>query len=73
MTTGRPPRPAEMTVLHRLLEKQQAIYRKDPAAALKLLAVGESPRNVTLDPEELAAWTMVASTLLNLDETVTKN
>ncbi len=39
---------------------------------MKLLAIGESKRNETLDPAELAAWTMVASTILNLDETVTK-
>ena len=36
------------------------------------LAVGESPRDEELDPAELAAWTMVASVILNLDETVTK-
>ena len=44
----------------------------DPDAAQKLLAVGEAPRNEKLDPAELAAWTMVASMILNLDETVTK-
>ena len=47
-------------------------YRRDGAAALKLLAVGESPRNERLDPGELAAWTMIANVILNLDETVTK-
>ena len=41
-------------------------------AALKLLSVGESPRDEKLDAAELAAWTMVASVILNLDETVTK-
>jgi hypothetical protein len=39
---------------------------------MKLLAVGESPRDEKLDAPELAAWTMVATTVLNLDETVTK-
>ena len=39
---------------------------------LKLLGIGESPRNEKLNPAELAAWTMVASTVLNLDETITK-
>ena len=42
-------------------------------AALKLLQVGESNRDERLDVPELAAWTMVASTILNLDEAVTKN
>ena len=45
---------------------------QDPNAAQELLAVGESPLNETLDPAELAAWTAVASAVLNLDETVTK-
>ena len=38
----------------------------------KLLAVGESKADAALDRAELAAWTMVASMMLNLDETVTK-
>jgi hypothetical protein len=48
-------------------------YRRDVDAATKLLAVGESPPNDRLDPAELAAWTIVATVILNLDETVTKN
>ena len=42
------------------------------ASAVKLLGVGESPRDRRLDPAELAAWTTVASVILNLDETITK-
>ena len=41
--------------------------------AEKLLKVGESLREAKLDTVELAAWTMVANVLLNLDETITKN
>jgi hypothetical protein len=47
-------------------------YRKDRAAALRPLTVGESPRDSRLDAAELAAWTTVASVILNLDETITK-
>ena len=43
------------------------------AAALKLLAVGESPRDPHLDTAELAAWTNVAGVILNLDEVLNKN
>ncbi|MGH9842622.1 MAG: hypothetical protein ACREEM_28090 [Blastocatellia bacterium] len=39
---------------------------------LALLRIGESARDATMDPAELAAWTMVASAILNLDETITK-
>jgi hypothetical protein len=38
-----------------------------------LITVGESPLDKELNPSELAAYTMVANLLLNLDETVNKN
>ncbi len=63
---------AEMGVLLGLYERQLAGYHANQKAALKLLGVGESPRNERLDAAELAAWTMVASAILNLDETITK-
>ena len=52
--------------------QQVARFRADEPTALKLLSVGESPRNEQLPPAELAAWSIVASVILNLDETVTK-
>jgi hypothetical protein len=73
LATGRPPKPAESKVLLSLRDQQLAVYRASPAAALKLLQVGESPHDEKFDAAELAAWTMVASAILNLDETVTKN
>jgi mono/diheme cytochrome c family protein len=73
LATARRPRAAERAVLQNLHDQQLATYRNDPKAALKLLSVGESQRNQALDPAELAAWSMVASTILNLDETVNKN
>ena len=51
----------------------RAKYRNDGAAAKKLLAVGESPRDATLDAAEVAAWAMVATAILNLDETLNRN
>ena len=47
-------------------------FGQNPQAATKLLGVGESARDKRLNPSELAAWTTVASVILNLDETVTK-
>ena len=32
----------------------------------------DSPNDATLPPEELAAWTIVASQIMNLDEALTK-
>ena len=49
-----------------------AHFKADPESAKKLLAVGESPCDPALNEIELAAWTTVASTILNLDETITK-
>ncbi len=52
--------------------KQVALYRRDKKSASELVRVGESPSNPKLNPSELAAWTVVASSILNLDETITK-
>lgn len=70
---ARKPAPAEMAALRKLLAAQRARYQAAPAAAEQLLAIGEYPRNPQLPPAEHAAWTMTASALLNLDETLTKN
>jgi hypothetical protein len=72
LATARRPSAAETAVLRRVYDGQLAAYRKDAAAARKLLSVGESPRRDNLDVAELAAWTAVASVILNLDETVTR-
>jgi hypothetical protein len=73
LATDRDPSAKELDVLHGLYEKEFAHYSKDKAAAEKLLAVGESKWNPKIDPAELAAFTLVTSTILNMDETITKN
>jgi hypothetical protein len=70
--TGRWPAAREVAVLRGLLAKQLAIYRRDNKAAAALLNVGESPPDPRLDVAEAAAWTVVASTILNLDETISR-
>ena len=65
------PRALEMTVLLDLLQRRREHYKKQPALAAKLIATGAS-KPANLEATELAAWTMVASTILNLDETITK-
>ncbi len=47
-------------------------YKAKPEAAAKYLSQGESPRDAELDASELAAYSTVASLILNLDETITK-
>jgi hypothetical protein len=72
LATARKPSGKEIDVLRKLLDGRLDAYRKDRQSALKLLSVGESPRDRRLDPAELAAWSTVASVILNLDETITK-
>jgi hypothetical protein len=69
---ARQPNAAEISVLKRVFDEQLAAYKAKPDQAKKLLTVGESSWNQQLDPTELAAWSIVASALLNLDETLTK-
>jgi len=72
LATARQPSANELAVLKQTFKDQWAFFRADAGAAAKLLKVGEAPRNEKLDAAELAAWTTVASVILNLDETVTK-
>ncbi len=69
---SRPPTERETAVVRKIYEEALVKYRKDVEAARKLLSVGEAARNEKLDTTELAAWTMAASVLLNLDEAVTR-
>ena len=59
-------------MLDRSLHYHLDRYQTDRKAAIAFLSEGDSPRNEKLDPSELAAYATVASMLLNLDETVTK-
>ncbi len=72
LVTGRRPKSEEVSVLRRVLEQQLTRYRSDAAAATKLLTVGESSRDERYDVTETAAWTIIATTILNLDEVVTR-
>jgi hypothetical protein len=72
LATARKPKAEELRVLRRVFDAQVVEYRSDMTKALRLLGVGEAQRDPKLDVAELAAWTVVASAILNLDETLTK-
>ena len=72
LATARKPSGDENGVLRTLLKTQRIWFQRDPKRATALLGVGESAPDKRLDPIEHAAWTTVASVILNLDETVTK-
>ena len=65
--------PAETEILDRLLQGHLAEYKSDPNAANDLLSVGAKPVSAEIEKTELAAWTSVARTILNLHETITRN
>ncbi len=72
LATGRLPKVAETELLLKLYRQELSSYRSNLSNAGRLLGVGESPSVGGLDPAELAAWTIVSSAILNLDETITK-
>jgi hypothetical protein len=70
--TSRSPRPDEIAVLKRLYQEELTDFKENPDQALKLLRTGESERDKTLNASELAACTVIASTVMNFDEFVVK-
>jgi cytochrome c553 len=62
----------ERQLLSQEAQRMSIHFRRDPQGARQLLEVGDSRPDPHLDPAELAAWTMVARTVLNMDETITK-
>ncbi len=68
----RPSAESQVTALRELFEKELANYKADPAAAAKLAASDTQPLPKDADAAELAAWTVVANVLLNLDGVLTK-
>jgi hypothetical protein len=69
---ARPLSEEEWPVVESSLTDLLAYYTANPEDALKLLAVGEKPRDESLDPSVHAAWTMLTNQLMNLDEVLNK-
>jgi len=70
---SRPPQDKELAVLTAALQRDRSRYAKDVSAARALVGVGEAPRSPNLAAPEHAAWTQIATRLLNLSETFTRN
>jgi hypothetical protein len=73
LVLGRPLRKEEASVLLKLKSAEAQRFAQEKTNADALLGIGESPREAALPAAELAAWTLVCNTLLNLDETITRN
>ena len=70
--TSRFPSASEAELIRQTFEKHLAAYAAKPEEAKKVIANGESKVDSDLNPVELAAWTMIANLVLNLDEAVAK-
>lgn len=68
----RPIEPIELDRLLKLLTRAKEYYRENPDAAKALLSDYPNPIDPKFDQQEIAAWSMLASTLLNLDEFLTR-
>jgi hypothetical protein len=72
LATGRPPTDEESAVLEAGFRKHLETYRNAEEHVDALLNVGESPPTDDLNRPELAAYTITANLILNLDEMVMK-
>lgn len=70
---SRSPNEGELLILTELFEEELQTYKNYPELADELLKVGEFPADSGLDSVEVAARTILASAIFNLDETLTKH
>ncbi|MGE3777488.1 MAG: DUF1549 and DUF1553 domain-containing protein, partial [Pirellulaceae bacterium] len=69
---AREPAPEELQLLSQTLDRFLQRYAAEPAQAERVIRTGESPPVAGLAAPELAAYTLLANLILNLDETVTR-
>ncbi len=72
-TLSRAPDADEFNIVQETLKQCLARYQSDPAAAKLAISVGETKPSGKFEATELAAYTLIANLILNLDETVTRN
>ncbi|CEF49036.1 unnamed protein product [uncultured bacterium] len=69
---ARPPQERELTVLTRELRRARKYYQDRRPEATRWLSHGQSRPSADLDFVELAAYTVVANLIYNLDESITR-
>jgi hypothetical protein len=70
--TGHAPKRDALQVLTNGLNTRLARYQADADDARKLVTFGASKSDAQVNPGELAAYTLTANVLLNLDEVITR-
>ncbi|MBI1176614.1 DUF1553 domain-containing protein [bacterium] len=73
LATCRDASPEEVKELVTSYQDEWKHYQKSPEKAGELLAVGSYPVDKSIDPMQLAAWTVTANMVLNLDEVIMKD
>lgn len=70
--TSRFPSAQEAEIVRQTLEQHLKSFTAKPDESKKTISYGESKPDDQIPPNELAAWTMIASLVLNLDEALVK-
>jgi uncharacterized protein (DUF1786 family) len=69
---SRNAREEEMAVISDLIAESRDRFTQSAESAAKLNQSGAVVVDSSLDANEVAVWTVIASAILNLDETITK-
>lgn len=72
LLTGLRPNPEVLTLLSQLAEKEYRKFYQQPERVKQLMQVGDYPYDKSLDLAEVAAMTIVSSTIMSFDETLVK-
>jgi len=69
---ARPMTNDELDIVKLTFARAKEEFTTSPESAQKLITVGESEPDPSLPAAELAAWSLVANQILNMDETLNK-
>jgi hypothetical protein len=72
LLTGRNPKSSELELLAKMYREQQEIFARNEQETATLLTVGDKANDPEFPPVDIAAGSVVASALLNFDETIMK-
>jgi hypothetical protein len=73
LALSRKASPDEAALLVKLFNESKKGFSNQEGEAKKLLGIGLAPLDSSIDPSELASWTMVSRAILNLGEATIRN
>jgi hypothetical protein len=71
-TLSRPATQADIADMLAVARAMSSLFKKDPKLAGELIRTGDSQPDESLPEVDVAAWTMVANTLMNRDDFIAK-